>query len=203
MRKIKFILRSLIVLLGLAVAGLAIHNRISAQKQKSLAFDFGTVADFSLVDQTGDRITRDSLKGQMWIASFIFTRCLGPCPLMSYKIAQLQKEIPASEKIQFISFSVDPEYDTPAVLAKYAASYNADPARWHFLTGDKKSVYEMIRNSFKLAVEEVTGKEVKDTDFVHSTLFVLVDKGGVIRGYYNSVENEAVEKLRKDIKQWM
>ncbi len=203
MKKIKILLRFLIVVLAVAIVVLAIWNKIRSRSAAVVSFDYGTVADFSLTDQTGATITRDSLKGRAWLANFIFTRCKGPCPVIAYKTSQLQNEIPKEKKLSFVSFSVDPQYDTPAVLLKYSATYGADASRWHLLTGEKKAVYEMIRHSFKLAVEEALGKEASDSDFVHSTYFVLVDKGGVIRGYYNSIDEASIEKLKKDLPQWM
>ncbi len=205
MKKVKIVLRTFIVVLALLALGLALWNRMRTSNQKKINFDYGSVSDFAFTDQTGARITRDSLKGHVWLANFIFTRCQGPCPLIAYKTSLLQKEIPAGTGLQFVSFSVDPEFDTPAVLSKYATTYGADGARWHFLTGDKKSVYDVIRNSFKLVVEPEKDLEEKSIEaaFVHSTHFVLVDKGGVIRGYYNSADNEAYEKMKSEISKWL
>src|SRR5436190_17891783 len=99
--------------------------------------------------------------------------------------AQLEKEFQDS-KLVFVSFSVDPVHDTPAVLAQYAGTYGANNARWHFLTGDKEKVFSLIRKSFHLAVE---GSDNKDpNDILHSTMFAVVDPEGQIRGYYNSTE---------------
>lgn len=116
------------------------------------------------------------------------------------KASKLEKEFPNSN-LNFVSFSVDPTYDTPKVLARYAASYSANPARWHFLTGPKDNVFALIRSSFHLAVENSNNNDPNDV--MHSTMFVVVDPEAHVRGYYNSTDNEAVDKLRSDLTDWL
>jgi protein SCO1 len=128
------------------------------------------------------------------VANFIFTRCQGPCPVISKQMADLQKMFSNNPEIVYISFSVDSDYDTPTILAKYASIFGADNNRWHFLTGDKNDVYSLIRNSFHLAIEPES-----DTNFIHSLHFVLVDRGNVIKGYYNSSDPDAFKELQKEL----
>jgi protein SCO1/2 len=199
MNTAKTLLRTLVVIFGLAATGLILWRQTHKNK---LTVNYGTVGEFSLTDQTGAPVTLASLKGHPWVANFIFTHCQGPCPLITYKTAQLQKEFSDASHLKFISFSVDPEHDTPTVLAAYAKSYDADSSRWHFLTGEKTKVYSVIRDSFKLAAEPASEKPGSAADFIHSTFFVLVDKDGRILGYYNSTDNEAFDRLRADLKKW-
>ncbi|MHB2016811.1 MAG: DUF420 domain-containing protein [Candidatus Xenobia bacterium] len=168
----------LLIALGLAAPVLA---------QESL----GTVADFTLTERSGRTVHLADLRGKVWIADLIFTTCPGPCPLMSHEMAQLQKSLP--RRVQLVSFSVDPEHDTPAVLSAYAKQYGADPDRWWFLTGDPTTIQNLARNSFKQAVEPGQG------GVVHGTHFVLVDGDGNLRGFYDSSDAAAMARLRHDV----
>lgn len=152
---------------------------------------FGRISDFQLTNQNNKTISLQDFKGKAWIASFIFTRCQGPCPLISQKMARLQNELSSFENIRHVSISMDPDYDTPAVLEEYAKKYNADPSRWFFLTGNKDDIINLAIEAFKLPAGEDPN--------IHSTRFVLVDQDGQIRGYYDSQENNALKKLTRDI----
>jgi protein SCO1/2 len=154
------------------------------------------VPDFSLTDQTETTVTLDELKGKVWIADFIFTTCGGTCPLMTEKMRQLQQSVPA--EIRMVSFSVDPERDTPKVLAAYAAEHGAMRDRWLFLTGERQAMYDLCLKGFKLPLDDQNGPPVEP--ITHSTRFVLVDKEGQIRGYYSATEQEAMAQLAVDAK---
>ena len=149
--------------------------------------------DFSLINQQGVSLALSDLQGKIWVADFIFTRCVAACPLMTDKMAKLQEEF-ATGDVYFVSFSVDPEYDTPDVLSQYADRYGADHDKWFFLTGEKEGIYHLTQAGFNLAVGQ------QASEILHSSRFVLVDRQGRIRGYYDSNENDALEKLRRDIK---
>lgn len=150
----------------------------------------GTISSFSLLDQFGGNFGSEELQGKVWVASFMFTRCQGPCPMMSQKMAKLQSAFKDMEDIVQISISMDPEYDKSEVLQSYASKYHADGNRWKFLTGPKKSIISLAIEAFKLPAGE-------DPD-VHSTRFVLVDSKGVIRGYYDSLDPKSLEQLKTD-----
>jgi len=154
------------------------------------------VPDFSLTDQTEKIVTLSNLKGRVWIADFIFTNCGGTCPLMTGKMRRLQEALPAD--IRMVSFSVDPERDTPKALAAYAAENGASAERWLFLTGDKQSLYDLCIKGFKLPLDTQGGTPAEP--LAHSTRFVLVDKDGVIRGYYSGTEDEELTRLATDTK---
>jgi len=194
--------RFLTVLLGLVVVALVGSRyflNIRHEHHRNVPVEgegFGHVVDFLFTDQEGTAFGLDNLKGNVWITNFIFTRCAGPCPVMSTKMARLQTEFENIEKLKFVSFSVDPEYDTPGVLAKYADRYGALAGRWHFLTGKKDKIYDLIRKNFHLAIEGGTHSEHDNMKILHSLHFVLIDKKGEIKGYFNSKDAESLNDLR-------
>ena len=101
---------------------------------------YATLSDFSLVDQNNDPISLKTFNGKIWIADFIFTRCAGPCPILSSHMQRMQGMLSHSPEVVLVSFSVDPEYDTPEVLAKYASTFGAEKDKWFFLTGDREVI---------------------------------------------------------------
>jgi cytochrome oxidase Cu insertion factor (SCO1/SenC/PrrC family) len=150
---------------------------------------FGDVPAFQLTDEKGQTFDSNAaLKGHVWVADFVFTNCEATCPRMSTKMKALQKATDAD--VRLVSFSVDPDRDTPAALASYAQKYSADPGRWHFLTGNKDTLNALDRDAFKLGTISA--------DIEHSTRFALVDKKGRIRGYYGIAEGNPVEKIAHD-----
>lgn len=163
---------------------------------------FGKIPDFSLVERSGKKITASDLIGKVWMADFIFTRCAGPCPLMSNRMKEMQKKLAGEPDVRLVSFSVDPEHDTPKVLTKYAERYEANGDRWLFLTGDKSQIYRLAEQHFHLGVEEIpeAERQAADQSIRHSTKFVLVDKQGKIRGYYDGTDLHAAEEILADIK---
>ena len=113
---------------------------------------YGSVPDFALIDQRGRPVRRGDFDGKVWIASFIFTNCPDECPLMTSEMARLQSDLAHMADLRFVSISVDPDRDTPAVLSQYAERFNADPDRWFFLTGDKRAIYLLAREGFRLGI---------------------------------------------------
>ena len=159
--------------------------------------ELGRVADFSLVEANGKPVRLADLRGRVWIASFIFTRCAGSCPIIAHHLAQLQRRLPVRDDLRLVSISVDPERDTPEVLAKYAASNDADRTRWLFVTGDKKQIYRLSREAFRLVVDDTAGTQ--EEPILHSTKLVLVDRNAVVRGYYDGTDIEAQKQLVRDV----
>ncbi len=149
------------------------------------------VPPFELIDQHGQSFTSAALTGHVWVADFVFTNCEATCPRMSSKMRALQNATDA--KVKLISFTVDPDRDTPQVLAAYAQRFSADGARWSFLTGSKEALNALDQDAFKLGT---IGTEIE-----HSTRFALVDRKGRIRGYYGIAEGDPVEKIAHDAKQ--
>jgi cytochrome oxidase Cu insertion factor (SCO1/SenC/PrrC family) len=144
------------------------------------------VADFALTDQAGRPVTRADLLGKVWVASFVFTRCATLCPQVSATMARLQHDLADEPGLVLVSFSVDPEHDTPAVLKEYAARYGADPGRWHFLTGRQDAVYDLIEHSFLLGVGQNRGSaRAPGNEVTHSSRLVPVDRRGYTRGFFD------------------
>ncbi len=143
---------------------------------------------FELTERSGRTLKSGDLAGKLWVGNFIFTRCAGPCPLMSLRAQELVREVPG---VTVVSFTSDPTYDTPEVLAKYAESYKADAERWLFATGPMTEM-SRIAKEFKFG-----GIDQPD---LHSTRFVLVDGKGQVRGYYDSNDPESLARLERDIK---
>lgn len=162
---------------------------------------YGKVPDFQLTERSGQFVSLSDLKGKVWVADFIFTRCMGICPMMSSKMKLIEQKMKDFPDFRSISFSVDPEYDTPQVLKKYAEHFSADPERWLFLTGDKKKIFQLSEQHFHLGVGDIpeSEREAPEQSIQHSSKFVLVDGKGNIRGYYESSDDQFLEKLQTDI----
>ena len=159
--------------------------------------DYGSLPPFELLDSAGRPFGRDSLAGRPWIADFMFTRCVAVCPMMSMRMAELDRELPA--EVALVSITVDPEHDTPEVLARYAERFEASQ-RWSFLTGDPEAIYELSLDGFHLAVDPDPPPEMASDEMpiLHSTRFALVDARGRIRGYYDSMDRAEMERLARD-----
>ncbi len=157
---------------------------------------YGRLPDFELTNRDGGRVTGADLAGQPWVADFIFTSCQISCPFLTAEMARLQAALPVDSRVQLVSFSVDPDNDTPEALQEYAQRYQAGD-RWYFLTGAREDLYRLIREGFQLGVEPGAGSAREP--IVHSTRFVLVDKEGLIRGYYESTDRAAMAKLLADL----
>lgn len=151
----------------------------------------GAVPAFRLRDQDDEVTTLESLRGSPWIADFVFTRCPGPCPMMTARMAALQRSLPPQTKL--VSFSVDPEHDTPAVLKRYARTYMADEARWKFLTGDQDAIMAQARGMLAAALPAAL-----DRPIIHDSRFLLVDGHGRIRGFYQSNDPQSLARLERD-----
>lgn len=156
----------------------------------------GIVPEFELTERSGRTVKKSDLLGSYWVASFIFTRCSTSCPMATAELATLQTQLP--REVRLVSFSVDPEHDSPEVLSDYADRVGADTDRWLFLTGKKDDVYRYIREGFHLAVEE-NRDATPGLEVMHSPRFALVDPKGRIRGYYESNDREELDRLRSDI----
>ena len=185
-----------LILIPLVTLGLLLWLRnveVVALRQRTVS-SYGTVPSFQLVNQTEQAFGSAQLAGKIWIADFIYTTCPGPCPMISSRMSELQKPLEKTD-VHLVSFSVDPEKDTPEVLRGYAEKLQAEPVRWDFLTGPKSTIYKLSHDGFKLAVSD--GSDAEGIP-VHSTRMVLVDRHGQIRGYYDAAEADAMTKLLAD-----
>ena len=157
----------------------------------------GQVQDFRLTNQVGQVVTLADLRGRVWVADIIFTRCAGPCPRMTRQIREIQQALPATSTAKLVTLTTDADFDTPPVLKAYADKFGADPKRWMFLTGDKRQVANLAIDSLKLtAVEKKPEERLAPEDlFVHSTIFVVVDKLGRLRGVFET-DGEGVSPMQ-------
>ncbi len=158
---------------------------------------YGPAPDFSLVERSGRPMTAGDLRGRVWIADFIYTECRDTCPLQSRAMAALLTDLEAYGDLRSVSITVDPLTDTPALLSRYADRYGADPERWLFLTGELREIRRIVEDGFRLSAAPVDGA-TPDPVVFHSTRFVLVDRAGEIRGYYDSGDPRALERLRRN-----
>ncbi|HVY61426.1 MAG TPA: SCO family protein, partial [Planctomycetota bacterium] len=146
----------------------------------------GPAPAFHMQDQTGAAFSSDDLRGKVWIADFVFTRCQGPCPLMTAHMKQLAQALAGEADVRFVSFTMDPKFDKPPVLAKYAEQFGASAEpRWRFVTCDVPHDMEAVSIAgFKLAGDATEGA------VIHSARFILVDRAGRIRGYFDGQSEE-------------
>jgi protein SCO1/2 len=170
------------------------HDRVEAAGPGVL----GQVPEFALLDQNGRAVTGGTLAGEPWVASFVFTRCALACPRLTSLMIRLGADAPG---VRRVSVSVDPEHDTPQVLADYAAAHGVDDPSWLFLTGGRGDVEALVVEGFKLPIVRQPPPELADPaePILHSNRFVLVDGGGAIRGYYEATEREEYARLLADL----
>ena len=184
----------------LAAAGLIGLAYVSFKSTRPLALPsnlekISKVPGFQLNDQTGKSITLDDLKGKIWAANFIFTRCKGPCPITTLRMQELNTKLKkARGNVELVTFTVDPEYDTPEILTTFGEQQGADPASWKFLTGTPDAIQKIVVTGLL----QPLAKEPDGTP-AHSTRIVLVDREGWLRGYQDGLDPEAVQKLMVDI----
>jgi protein SCO1/2 len=162
---------------------------------------FSTVPPFTLKDQTGRAFGLEDLAGRVWIGNFIFTRCPGTCPVQTRYVKRLQEGLrvdPAWTQVRLVSFTVDPQFDTPEVLRDYAEQIGADPDHWFFLTGTREEIWQLSKDGFKMAVGDAPPGG--DGPILHDTKLLLVDDRGRLRGYYDGVSDEGLQELRRDLR---
>lgn len=170
------------------VAGLVRQYWQAAERRGATTLDhFNRVPDFTLTERSGQPFTSASaLKGKVWLASFFFTACPGPCLRMNGRLQEIQAELTRGKHndVRIASFSIAPEMDTPEVLRKYAERFHATD-QWFFLTGDREKIYGLAHDVFTFAVKKVDDP-ADEMAYVHSTRIALVDRDGVVRGSYDT-----------------
>jgi len=171
-------------------------STIQARRPASMRLDpVAQVPEFRFQAQDGLTVTPADLKGNVWVANFIFTRCLGPCPVMTSRMAELNQRLGSKTKdVKLVSFTVDPDFDTPAVLKAYGEKVGASPEKWRFLTGPKDQMEATVAKGFLQPLSNDSGGMP-----VHSTRFVIIDRKGWIRGFQDGNDPEVVQKLLMDI----
>jgi len=159
---------------------------------------------FSLINQQGDTVSWEGLKGKVVVADFFFTHCPTICPRLTTNMRYLQQSINNSQRVgdktpdflHFLSFSIDPERDSVSRLKQWADRFQVNPEQWWLLTGTKKEIYDMAINEMKIGV--VDGQGV-DTNFIHTDHFVLIDSNRHVRGYYHGLDTASLQQLSNDI----
>lgn len=158
---------------------------------------YHTVGDFKLLNQNRDTITQKNIENKIYVADFFFATCQSICPQMSTSLIRVQEAFKADNDFLILSHSVNPAHDTSEVLLAYAGKYQALKDKWHFLTGNKKTIYDLAKDSYLVNALEDDGTP---EGFLHSELFLLIDKQKRIRGMYDGTDSIAVNKLIEDIK---
>lgn len=176
------------------LAALALLAACSSEPELPQLF---AVPNAKLVDETGRAVTLDAMKGSVTVYDFIFTNCTGICPIMTNNMRALTSRIDKKAPVRFVSISIDPTRDTPAVLAAYAKR-NRNDDRWTFLTGERAEVIKLSVQGFKLSA----GDPMPGGDpLLHSSRFAVADKNGVIRGYYDAMNGKVPEEVSAAVKQ--
>ena len=159
------------------------------------------ISDFYLQNQDGNWVTKKDFDGQILVVNYFFTTCPGICPAMNAKLMKVDEAYKSSCKVSLLSHTVWPEVDSVSVLKEYEGRYQASTKTWHFLTGDKKHLYELARKSYLVCpdVSDPNYTHGSEADFIHSEIVVLVDTKGRIRGRYDGTSDIQIENLIEDI----
>lgn len=154
------------------------------------------IADFRLVNQNGDTITQQNYENKIYVADFFFTTCQTICPVMTDHMREIQNELKDDSDILLLSHSVTPEIDSVAQLKRYARQKGVDDSKWNLVTGDKKQIYRLARQSYMAVKTNGTGDAY---DMIHTENFMLIDKKRQIRGYYDGTKRKEIDRLLEDI----
>ncbi|HEV2330979.1 MAG TPA: SCO family protein [Verrucomicrobiae bacterium] len=148
----------------------------------------GQIADFTLTNEDGAQTTLSDLTNHVWVADIIFTRCAGPCPRMTGQMKSVQNDLPEDSNVRLVTLTTDPGYDSPEILKRYGEHFDADFKRWMFLTGTKAQIANLAAGSLKLGFTPIAPADQKNSAdlFIHTTIFVLIDKHARMRGIYQT-----------------
>jgi protein SCO1/2/putative membrane protein len=169
------------------------------------------VGDFSFTERSGRTVTKADLLGKVWIASFTFTCCNSSCPQINATVRKLQDDFASMPDVCFVTFTVDPEHDTPEKLTQHAQGLGADPQRWFWLTGPQGDIYRLLKESFLVGVKRNEKPRDDEEAVGHSTRLVLIDQRGQVRGYYQGMRDkydpdpeqsyqDSQAKLKRDVR---
>ena len=193
-----FLIYSLVFYFGCTEKKSSVILPIFGEK-KIIAGDtiYHQIASFNLTNQIGQVVNQNTTKNKIYIANFFFASCQSICPMMSNQLQEVQKAFLADDSVLILSHSVNPLHDTVAVLSNYADTYGAKTNKWHLLTGNKKQIYDLAKTSYLVNAFEDDGSP---EGFLHSELFLLIDKKARIRGMYDGTNTAEVKKLIEDVK---
>lgn len=209
-------MKRILPLLGVLILAFGIVYYLNIQNQKSKAKVrylitygdkevtpmgdtlFHAVGPFSFVNQLGDTITEKNVENTNYVVEYFFTTCHSICPIMNKNMMKVAEKIKGDNSFKILSHTVKPEQDSVPAMLAYAKAHNADNSQWYFLTGDKQQLYDMARESYLLNTDTTITQPIED-DFIHTQLFVLVDKNHNLRGFYDGTSASEVDKLISDI----
>jgi len=155
------------------------------------------IADFEFVNQMGDAISSNTVKGKVYVADFFFTSCPTICPIMKKEMLRVFEKYDGNPEFLILSHSIDPTYDTQEVLRDYSQKLGIEDATtWNFLTGDQEKIFEIGQTSY---LTTAMADQVEPGGFLHSGAFILVDQEGHIRGVYDGTKADQVDRLMADI----
>jgi protein SCO1/2 len=193
----------LLLLVTILLVGLLVQIRSHARGTLPVV---GQVADFALTNQNGKAVSLAELRGHVWVGDIIFTRCPGPCLKITRQMKELENGLPAKSDCKLVTLTTDPDYDTPTILKTYSERFSADENRWTFLTGTKPEIRKLGIDSLKLTAIEKKPEEREESNdlFIHSTIFVLVDRKGQLRGVFETTgegiePTEVQEKILRNV----
>lgn len=155
-----------------------------------------TIPDYKLVNQDSNWVTPETFEGKVYVADFFFTSCPTICPTMKKEMLRVYEAYKDNDEVAIISHTIDPEYDTVALLKDFAEKLDVKAPKWHFVTGEKEDIYELGQKGYMVTAME---DENEEGGYLHSGAFVLVDKDRKIRGVYDGTRSEEVDKLITDI----
>jgi len=178
-------------------------NDVQQEMVDSSLFGVGhghRIGAFRLKDEQNKVITDKAIDGKVFVAEYFFATCKSICPIMNQQMQRVQARFKGERNFNILSFTVDPDTDTPGQLLAYAKKHGYSPGQWHFITGSKDSLYRLARTSF-FVLKPAEAQNLGDAgnDFIHTNNFVLVDKERQIRGYYDGTNPSEVDQLIKDI----
>jgi protein SCO1/2 len=188
---------------GVAIGGLSVALALAlvarTMRPRPPLPVYGQVPSFRLTDERGAPYTTESMLGHVTVADFVFTRCPTSCPRLTARMAELQARLARDgSNVRLVSFSVDPENDTPQVLSEYAARTHADPARWTFVTGALDDMTRAVVLGFKISAAKIA-RGASEYEVTHGNWFVVADRAGALRGYYSTEEASNFETLVADV----
>jgi protein SCO1 len=204
MQKRKTTIFLLVFFFLLSAAFMTYYYKVDREHPKSLPVlgeGDHRVRQFSFINQEGQTITHEDVKGKIYVVEFFFTTCKGICPKMNENMSKVYQAFRGHKDVQILSHTVDPKKDTVQAMKAYSLRFDADPNQWLFLTGDKKELYDMARYSYLVTASDDTATADIQADFIHTDRFVLVDRTGHIRGQYVGTDKASVNKLIDDIRE--
>jgi protein SCO1 len=185
---------------GKNVYSLEVMNPGSPECPPNMVDGVHRVPDFALTNAEGKAFGTADLHGKIYVADFFFTRCGSICPVMTSELTRVQEEFKDHPDIMLVSYTVDPEYDSAAVLGQYAQAYKAQAGKWHFVTGAKKAIYDLALCGYYILARDRNDTDTTNDLFIHSDKVVLVDRQQRIRGYYSGTDRKDIDRLIIEIK---